>query len=332
MLRQYVFLLAIVIAAAPGVVSAEVNDSNKAYTDAAGLYKVDFVRYDWVDILRNRDVPVKIYYPADCNTLCPLIIFSHGLGGSREGYEYLGRRWASWGYISVHVQHKGSDDEIWKNAGPAGEMAALKKAAADPTNSVDRPKDISFAIDQMEKLNKAPGLFKGRLDLDRIGVAGHSFGAYTTLAVAGQVVGGRLSQKSFADPRVKAAIAMSAPVFSRQPLDKAYGKIKIPVMHMTGTLDDSPIGDTSAKDRRLPFDYIKAGDQYLVTFNGGDHAIFSGRARKGNIKDERFHSLILASTTAFWDAYLKDEPKAKTWLKNGGMRKLMAQDAAVEMK
>jgi len=331
MLRRYPFLLAIVIAATSGVVSADVNDLG-VYADTAGPYKVDIVRYDWVDSLRNRSVPVKIYYPADCNAPCPLIVFSHGLGGSRENYEYLGRRWASWGYVSVHVQHKGSDDEVWKNAGPAGEMAALKKASADPANSVDRPKDINFAIDQMEKLNKASGLFKGRLDLDHIGVAGHSFGAYTTLAVAGQVVGGRLFQKSFADPRVKAAIAMSAPVFRRQPPDKAYGKIKIPVMHMTGTLDDSPIGETSAKERRLPFDYIKAGDQYLVTFNGGDHAIFSGRARQNNIKDERFHSLILASTAAFWDAYLKDEPKAKIWLKGSGIRKLMGQDATVEMK
>jgi predicted dienelactone hydrolase len=187
----------------------------------------------------------------------------------------------------------------------------------------------------MERLNKAAGLFKSRLDLDHIGVAGHSFGAYTTLAVAGQVVGGRLFQKSFADPRVKAAIAMSAPVFGRQPLDKAYGKIKIPVIHMTGTLDDSPIGETKAKQRRLPFDYIKAGDQYLITFNGGDHMIFSGRARQGGIKDKEdkhFQSLIMVSTTAFWDAYLKGEPQAKTWLKDDGMRKLMAQDAVIEMK
>jgi predicted dienelactone hydrolase len=303
------------------------------YADASGPYKADFVRYDWVDTHRDRDVPVKIYYPADCNTPCPLIIFSHGLGGSREGYEYLGQRWASWGYVSVHVQHKGSDSEVWENTGP-GSMAALKKASADPANFIDRPKDISFAIDQMEKLNYASGLFKGRLNLDHIGVAGHSFGAYTALAVAGQVVGGRLFQKSFADPRVKAVIAMSAPVFGRQPLDKAYGKIKIPVMHMTGTLDDSPIGETKAKQRRLPFDYIKAGDQYLITFNGGDHMVFSGRARPAGVqsKDERFHSLILVSTTAFWDAYLKGKPQAKTWLKNGGMRNLMGQDAVVEMK
>jgi hypothetical protein len=49
MLRRYVFLFAIVIVAAPAVVSADVNDPNKAYADVAGPYKVDIVRYDWVD-------------------------------------------------------------------------------------------------------------------------------------------------------------------------------------------------------------------------------------------------------------------------------------------
>ena len=73
-----------------------VASSGKAYTDAAGPYKVASVKYEWRDTARDREVPVKIYYPADCNTPCPVIIFSHGLGGSRDGYEYLGRHWASW--------------------------------------------------------------------------------------------------------------------------------------------------------------------------------------------------------------------------------------------
>lgn len=333
MSRQYPVLLLIVMLILCSVAFADVNKPDKAYTDAVGPYKVGVVQYDWVDAQRNRSVPVKIYYPIDYNTPCPLIVFSHGLGGSREGYEYLGRHWASWGYVSVHVQHKGSDSDIWKETG-VNSMAALRNAAANPRNAIERPKDISFAIDQMENLNKEAGLFKGRVDMKRIGVAGHSFGAYTTLAVAGQVVGGWLFEKSFADSRVKAAIPMSAPVNKRQSLQKAFGKITIPCMHMTGTLDESPVGNTSAKDRRLPFDYIKAKEQYLVTFNGGDHMIFSGRLRRDSIenrKDEHFQSLIKVSTTAFWGAYLKGDQEAKIWLKKGGLVKFMGDDAVVEM-
>ena len=66
---------------------------------------------------------------------------------------------------------------------------------------------------------------------------------------------------------------------NKEQLDKAFAGIRIPCLHMTGTLDDSPIGETKAAERRLPFDHIRGADQYLITFIGGDHMIFSGRAR-----------------------------------------------------
>ena len=80
-----------------------------SYERGPGSYAVATVSYDWTDSARNRKVPVKIYYPEKGQGPFPVIVFSHGLGGSREGYEYLGRRWASHGYVSVHVQHLGSE-------------------------------------------------------------------------------------------------------------------------------------------------------------------------------------------------------------------------------
>jgi hypothetical protein len=136
------------------------------------------------------------------------------------------------------------------------------------------------------------------------------------LSVIGEVaVGPGGLEMALADPRVKAAVAMSAPVVGdRKKLDQAFGKITIPCMHMTGTLDDSPIGETKAKERRLPFDYIHKADQYLIIFTGGDHMIFSGRGRLlGGGKDTVFQDLIRSATTAFWDAYLKDVKPAKVF-------------------
>jgi hypothetical protein len=52
----------------------------------------------------------------------------------------------------------------------------------------------------------------------------------------------------------------------------------------------------------------------------------------GAINDEHFQSLIKPATTAFWDAYFKDDQKAKVWLKTGDLKKLMDNDAVVEMK
>ena len=174
-----------------------------------GPFAVEVASYDWLDKTRDRSVPVKIYFPKTGRGPFPVIIFSHGLGGSRDGYEYLGRHWASHGYVSVHLQHQGSDTAIWK--GQARPLEALRNSLKDPRNAINRPLDVRFAIDQMEKLNTDRGPLNGRLDLSRIGMAGHSFGAWTALAVIGEVFigpGGR--EASLPDRRVKAAIAMSA--------------------------------------------------------------------------------------------------------------------------
>jgi predicted dienelactone hydrolase len=295
-------------------------------------FQVETAVYDWLDKSRDREVPVKMYFPKAAGPF-PVIIFSHGLGGSREGYEYLGRYWAGHGYVSVHLQHKGSDEAVWKgNPRPA---EALRKSVVDLRNSVNRPADVRFVIDELERLGRQKTPLGKKLDLTRIGMAGHSYGAWTTLAVAGEVFVGPLgTELSAPDPRVRAAIPMSAPVPQKNNLDQAYGKIKVPCLHMTGTLDDSPIGETKAKERRLPFDHIRGADQYLITFNGGDHMIFSGRGRlqPGRKKDAAFQSLICTASTTFWDAYLKDDSRAKALLTGGGVEKMLGKEGTLEIR
>lgn len=299
------------------------------YKKDAGPFAVAVTRYDWVDTARNnRHVPVKIYSPEKGAGPFPVIIFSHGLGGTREGYEYLGRRWASHGYVVAHIQHEGSDDHVWRGQERPG--VALHQAAGDLRNAIARPLDAKFALDQLTALNQQPGPFRNRLDLKAAGISGHSFGGWTTLAVAGQV----FPTGTFADPRFKAAVAMSAPPELKRDPETSYGTIRIPILHMTGTLDDSPVSDTKAAQRRLPFDHIHLADQYLVIFNGGDHMVFTGERFGGDSsdKDPLFHDLILQSTTAFWDAYLKNDAAAKKWLAQGSFRDEMGKNGTLEIK
>ncbi len=292
---------------------------------APGPFSVASVLYDWQDAARDkRVVPVKIYYPSGTAAKgpFPLIVMSHGLGGTREGYRYLGTWWAAHGYIVVHPQHAGSDDAVWR--GKTQAMKEMQGAAASLSNAINRPRDISFVIDRMLALDKdAESPFKGKVDAGRIGVAGHSFGAYTALAAAGErfPVPGSPDQ-NLADPRVKAALPMSAPVSAKAKRNPAaaFGPIAVPCLHMTGTRDDSPIGNSKAADRRIPFDNMSKADNYLVTFKDGDHMIFSdqGRTPAARPLDPLFHGLIQQASTAFWDAYLKGDASARAWLGPAG--------------
>ena len=291
---------------------------------------VSVTRYDWVDPARNRPVPVKIYSPASGGGPFPLIVFSHGLGGSRETYEYLGRYWAEHGYIAVHVQHPGSDEAVWRqNEHP---VRSLRKAALDPRNAFARPLDVRFVLDRMTALNAEAGPFHGRIDLRDVGMAGHSFGAWTTLALAGQKFPERLGQVG--DPRITAAVEMSAPIARFQNPDVAYGAIRIPILHLTGTRDDLPFGHSPAADRRVPFDHIRGADQYLVIFAGADHMAFAGLPFKRPAKADNslVQSLTQKSTTAFWDAYLRHDAAARRWLSGGGFAAELGKAGRFELK
>jgi len=215
---------------------------------------VGVLLYDWVDASReHRTVPVKIYYLKNSLGQVPVIVFSHGLGGNREGYAYLGQGqyWAQNGYVSVHVQHQGSDDAVWKDVPRNQRLKAMRSAARNAEVAIQRPHDIRFAIDQILKMNKSDGPLKGKIDPDKIGMAGHSFGAWTTMAVIGQVfTTPKGKDVSVPDGRIKAAIAMSTPK-AKNDVKTAYAGIGIPLFHMTGTEDNTIVTNATPADKRV---------------------------------------------------------------------------------
>ncbi len=277
------------------------------YTEKPGPDAVAEITAEWQDATRKRAVPVKIYYPKLATAPCPVIVFSHGLGGSRDGYSYLGQHWASYGYLVVHVTHIGSDTSVWK--GQQNPLAAMRNAALDPQNALNRQKDIAIVLDELTRLNDDDKALKGRMHMNRVGIAGHSFGSFTTLVAAG--MGSPLNQP---EPRMKAGIAISSPVFgNKEAYPLIYAGIKTPLLHITGAKDF--IEDT-ADLRRVPYDNIRNADQYLVTFKDADHMVFSGKRLTGKALpgDATINNDTLICTTAFWDAYLRDDPAAKKWL------------------
>ena len=96
-----------------------------------GLKAADFSRMvdgTFEDGTRRRTVPFRAYCPNPLQGTYPVVLFSHGLGGSRNAAAYLGRYLAENGYIAFHIQHPGSDVSIWlgKGSDRQGIMAALK--------------------------------------------------------------------------------------------------------------------------------------------------------------------------------------------------------------
>lgn len=275
---------------------------------------------------KGRKVPLKVYLPGQRNA--PVILLSHGLGGSREVGAYLGNHWAARGYVVVAMQHIGSDSSVWKDSPKAQRLMAMKKAASFQSFS-DRTKDVPAVIDRITQWNADNGHFlSGRLDVTKLGIGGHSFGAITSQAMSGQKYG-RFGEK-FTDKRIKAALMLS-PSSAKGGRDKeAFGHIQMPWMLMTGTKDTSVIKpDTKAEDRVKVYQALPAtGNKYQLVLKDAQHMAFSDRTMRGTQhRNKNHHQAVIALSTAFWDTHLKEDAKAKTWLHgNAPNQRLQAGD------
>src|SRR6478735_2320363 len=77
----------------------------------------------------KRQVPLRVFLPSS-TAPAPVVFFSHGLGGSREGNAFMGEHWAARGYVAVFLQHPGSDTSVWQGERPAKAMQAMNEAAS----------------------------------------------------------------------------------------------------------------------------------------------------------------------------------------------------------
>ncbi len=285
---------------------------------------------DWKDDARERTLPLKVRVP-DGDTRTPLVIFSHGLGGSREGGKTWGEYWSANGYIVIHVQHPGSDEALWKGPGDGAPKQRMARGAT-PDQLLGRVDDVRFVIDEITRLQRksdAPAWAK-RVDLSRIAMTGHSFGARTTMALAGERFPGPI--KSVADPRISAFIAFSPTVQgAKRSWPERYGAITQPFLSVTGSIDRDVMGNGSTpKNRAAVFDAQNGGDKYRVIFTGGNHSVFNGGAQRDaawlnevSAEDQPSTSPAMAKvihnkasviTLKYLDAYLKSDAVAKLWL------------------
>ena len=261
----------------------------------------------WRDARRDRDIPLRIRWP-DGDTPCALIVHSHGLGGSRHGGDVWGEAWRQAGFAVIHVQHPGSDTDVLR----AG-MAALRNAASGEQLR-ERVADVKFLLDEIERRARAGESGWARVRLDALAMSGHSFGAHTVQALAGQRF--PVAAEGIAEPRFKAFVA-----FSPSPGQgaNAFAGVTRPFLAATGSLDDDPLRKTmTAEDRARVFEALPPGRRALLWLAGADHMTFGGngeqraRSRLGVGKRDRsvvdlepqHQALVSAVTTLWWRAHL----------------------------
>jgi dienelactone hydrolase len=273
-LRQAAALL---LALGPTLLAVPVRAELAAAAGPAAAYRI--LDLDWVDAARDRPVPVRLYLPepaADGGAV-PLVVFSHGVGGSRLGYSWLGRYWASRGWASLHLQHVGSDRSVW--FGNPLEVVLRLHSAAREDEAVERVRDLSFALDRLLGGELAP-----RIDARRIVAAGHSYGANTTLLAAGAQVQRDGRTLDLHDARIRAAIVLSAPPFYGEgDPARILGPVRVPSLHVTATEDVIRIPGywSGADDRIAVFDATGSAHKALAVFDGGAHSIFTDRIGPG---------------------------------------------------
>ena len=243
---------------------------------------------------------------------------SHGLGGDTGGGTAWGSAWAASGIAVIHVQHHGSDTAVYAGAPTPADIPARVRAAASGQQLLARVGDVRWVLDETARRSREGACDLTRLDLAHVGIAGHSMGAWTAQAIAGQYLAGA---SRLIDRRFRAAIAFSPSAPDPATADEAFGRIAIPFLSITGDEDGMPataapeLRAAAAEQRTAPYRAMPPGQKYLLVFAGADHMVFSGNSRRAERPaDAHVKAVTIAATTAFWRATLLDDAKARAYL------------------
>lgn len=306
----------------------------------AGPYAVRTVRTTLHDDERGRDVEILIRAPKLAldasgrptdDSSFPLVVFSHGMGGSREAFEDLSERWASNGYVVVHPTHTDSLELRRKQGEAMPRPLETLRNSLSKVHPMDRRDDAAFVIDRVADVAAKADLppradGSPRIDAAHIGMAGHSAGALTTQLVAGVKARGggtgHLVPASVGDPRVACAIVISGQGTSNRMFTKdSWSDLSMPMLVISGSNDYAGVGNETPESRREPFERAKPGDKYLLFMEGATHSSYQGKAKTMQFLGEKappdlamIVDATASSTLAFLDAYLKSDANARAYL------------------
>ena len=277
----------------------------------------------WQDTRRQRAVPVRIRWPQGTAPLdgWPVVIYSHGLGGSREGGDVWGQAWVNAGFVVLHLQHAGSDIDAVRGVASSFRDRAALRSLGSADQLLARLQDVVFALDEIARrksIDKAWRFARA----DPVGMAGHSFGAHTTLGAGGQAYPGH---PGISEPRVAALIALSPTLPAIGDANQAFSAVTRPTLCITGTRDDDVVGNNATPDKRAAvFGALPQGNKAMLLLKDADHMTFGGVTGRaaGILPREavttqlqpQHHDLVVRITTDWWRAHLTGDMQAKSRL------------------
>ncbi|CAM5227745.1 Chlorophyllase OS=Streptomyces tendae OX=1932 GN=GUR47_05955 PE=4 SV=1 [Streptomyces tendae] len=229
---------------------------------------------------RPVDLQVRVSAPVT-GTGLPVVLLSHGQGysnhlSSLNGYAPLAHYWAAHGFVVIQPTHLSSRT-----------LALDPGTPGAPLFWRSRAEDMTRVLDGLDVLEEAVPQLSGRLDRDRVAVAGHSMGGHT----ASLLLGARLTdpddgtEVDLAEPRVKAGVLLAAPGRGGDALSASaaenmpfflttdFSRMTTPALVVAGDKDDSAHLTVSGPAWHADPYSLSPGPKSLLTLFGAEHGL-----------------------------------------------------------
>lgn len=309
-----------------------------------GAYTVETLA-DW-SLTRSggaHEIPLAAYWPAAPGRY-PVVLFSHGAGAASDMAPAMMSYWASHGYVVVVPTHR---NDLTPHAGPGLYRAIrefqLRKKERGAMWRV-RMSEIGAVLDALQAGEGLPQSVHERADASRLGLAGHSFGAYTALLAGGATLYDGDESYTYRDDRIDAIVVISGPGRDAFGLTaESFQGLTLPMLVFAGSDDPGTAKEGGPEWRAEPYDFAPAGAAYRAFLEGANHVTYVGGlsgaagAKKGGPfswvrgikravfpgygeKEQRRDDIVRftqESIRVFWDGYLKGDDAALTALDSG---------------
>lgn len=262
----------------------------------------------------RQPLELRLTAPAAGGDL-PVVILSHGFGPSnylpsKDGYAPLAQFWAERGVAVIQPTQASSrvgglDPDL-----PGGPFFWRERVA-----------EMRAILDQLAEVERQAPVVAGRLDHNQIAVAGHSFGGF----ICGLLLGARLQDEDFSDPRIRAGILLAAPGRGGADLtpenarrfpffDVDFSGISTPTLVVCGADDDPHFTPRGPEWHADPF-HDAPGADALLMIDGVGHGlggIAGWDARETETEDPNALEATRRLTLAWLRSTLASEPAAWT--------------------